>query len=119
MVKGVKHLRVLEPLKSNERLTEWTVDIGGVVIGWWEKEILNEKQMTMSFRQTKGDFKRFEGQWKLHPLKEGTLLRIEVLLDWGVPRWEQTTGNIFAKKATLNLRLLLNGICKAMEHSDG
>lgn len=119
IIKGIKHLRVLEPLRANERLTEWVADIGGVVIGWEQKDVLDEKRMAMSFRQTKGDFKQFEGRWELHSLKEGTLLRIEATLDWGVPRWTQTTGNIFTRKATLNLRLLLKGICKAMECSSG
>ncbi len=117
IARGVKQIRILETYGSDARLTEWVADIGGVIVTWWQKEVLDDALMSLSFAQIKGEYKRFEGSWELRPLAGGTQLRIRFQLDPGVPRWERTTGAIFSRKVAANTWRLLRDIRQALEAS--
>lgn len=68
--------------------SDWEVDFRDGVLSWSEDDVFDDASMTITFRQTSGDFESFDGQWTVltaGPYGAGCLVRFQAKFDFGLP----------------------------------
>ena len=119
-MKDIKEVKVIERSDENTLIARWQTDIDGTPVEWIEENKFDERSKTINLKMIRGDFEKYEGKWKLFPVKNGTCLSFEAELDWGVPNFEKYIGHILEKKACRSIKSLLWLVRKkAMETIDG
>jgi len=91
LLKEAKNIKKLDIVKrqKNKVLTDWEVEIDDVVLKWRQWDKLDAKKGTISFMLDKGDFAKYFGCWQIMPHgKNKTHLRVDVSIDWGIPKFE-------------------------------
>jgi coenzyme Q-binding protein COQ10 len=81
---AVKELRVLER-DGDTLLTEWTALFQGRLLRWRERDVFDDATLSMTYRQTEGDLKRFQGEWRCLSEGDGVRVTLSVDFDLGVP----------------------------------
>lgn len=82
----VRSLKVLEKSADGSRVvSDWVgvVPKFGTSIRWVEEDLWDDAAGTCTFRQLKGDYKRFEGVWTFTPEGEGTT-RFSSVVDYEI-----------------------------------
>ena len=115
-MREVKNIKVTKTKENNKLITEWNIEIDGAPMRWKEQDIFDDEQMTLKFISIKGDFKEYSGEWKLEQFSKGTLLKLLVKIDWGMPAFEKFVGPTLEKIARRLLKSMLNAIKKRMEN---
>lgn len=70
----VKSIRVLEISEDgSEQVVAWEGLIPQfmLTVRWTERDIWNDQDLTCSFEQVKGEFNRYDGEWRFLPEGEG------------------------------------------------
>lgn len=98
-VPSVKESKVLEKGK-NTALMKWHVEIAGFPIKWAERNIVNRRQGTISFKAIDGDLHQFEGKWKVTGDQNHSKIEINAKIDTGIPFLEKLVGDILKNKVT-------------------
>ncbi len=83
-MKDVVSLRVLERTGCVQR-SEWVGRLQGKLLRWTEEDTFDDAALTIAYRQTEGDLKKFEGLWSFVPEGEGTRICLTVDFDLGIP----------------------------------
>lgn len=83
-MKDVVYLKVLERDDSSQ-ISEWHARLQGRILRWKERDVFDETALTITYQQTEGDLKRFEGAWSFVPAGEGTKITLTVDFDLGIP----------------------------------
>jgi len=83
-MKDVVSLRVLERRGAVQR-SEWVGRLQGKLMRWIEEDTFDDAALTISYRQTEGDLKKFEGMWRFLPEGGGTRVSLSVDFDLGIP----------------------------------
>lgn len=110
--KFMPNVRKIEVLERHDRsaVTRWSVDIDGLPIQWKERETLDVKNFTVSFKLIEGDLEQFEGEWILRKEGEGTEVTIEVSARLGIPIIERVVVDILQAKLTKNFNMMLQSM---------
>jgi len=101
--------------KGNTTLSKWVSDVDGRVIKWTELDTFDDENMHISYRQTEGDLKNFEGEWILPPTPEGTEVKLTVDFEFGIPMIAPLLNPILKKKVRENSLNMLKAIKEKME----
>ena len=101
--------------KGNTTLSKWVSDVDGRVIKWTELDTFDDENMHISYRQTEGDLKNFEGEWILTPTPEGTEVKLTVDFEFGIPMIAPLLNPILKKKIRENSLNMLKAIKEKME----
>ena len=64
-------VEVLERDK-NTTVSKWVSNVDGRIIKWTEKDIFDDENMHIAYKQIDGDVKKFEGEWILTPVESWT-----------------------------------------------
>ncbi len=82
----VKSVRIVER-EGARVLSEWVglVKKYHVEVKWAEEDVWDEAERTCCFRQTKGDYKQYEGVWTFTTTAGGTEMRLEMDYLYEVP----------------------------------
>jgi ubiquinone/menaquinone biosynthesis C-methylase UbiE/pimeloyl-ACP methyl ester carboxylesterase/ribosome-associated toxin RatA of RatAB toxin-antitoxin module len=91
-------------LSDTERISEWTINYGGIPVRWSQKDTLHEDTWTLQFAQVSGDFALYEGQWRVTSAEGGTVLELTLSLDWSEIQLRQETRAVLDHKARLAVR---------------
>ena len=78
---GIKKIRITNIL-SNKLIRHWDILIANKNIKWKEECINNDKEKTIIFKMTEGDFKNYDGFWKIEKDGAGSKLRFSITIDW-------------------------------------
>jgi ribosome-associated toxin RatA of RatAB toxin-antitoxin module len=97
-----------------EQQSAWKVKFRGGTLEWIEHDEPNRVARTMSFRQIKGDFKEFEGEWRVEPIGVGSAVHFSARFDLGISALRAVVEPIAAK----NLRRNLSAVLQALFGSD-
>ncbi|MBP2642203.1 MAG: cyclase/dehydrase [Firmicutes bacterium] len=101
--------------KENTTLTRWVSNVDGRIIKWTEQDIFDDEKMHISYRQTDGDLKKFEGEWVLTPTEVGTQIKLTVDFEFGIPMISGLLNPIAKKKVRANSENMLKAIKQRLE----
>ena len=100
---------------ENSTLTKWVSNVDGRIIKWTERDIFDDDQMHISYKQIDGDLKKMEGEWILTPLESGTEIKLTVDFEFGIPMIAPLLNPILKKKVRDNSTNMLRAIKEKME----
>ncbi len=106
---NVKESKLLESNK-NTALMKWHVEIDGFPIRWAERNVIDRRQCTISFKAIDGDLHVFEGKWKVVGDKHESVIELSLKLETGIPFLEHLVGNILKDKVSRNFEEMLKFI---------
>jgi len=113
-MKDLVSVEVLERT-GNTTVSKWVSNVDGRVIKWTELDTFDDENMHIAYKQIEGDLKKFEGEWILTPLIEGTEVKLTVDFEFGIPMIAGLLNPILKKKVRDNSLNMLKAIKEKME----
>ena len=96
----VQAIKVLRRKSARKQLTEWLVDIEGIIVRWVQEDSYGPHFLTWNFRMIEGDYQDYYGHWNCQPISEHrTLLRVDAHFKWGLPVLERYYQGVLDRKA--------------------
>ncbi|SMC56349.1 type II toxin-antitoxin system RatA family toxin [Sporomusa malonica] len=102
--------------KDKTTLTKWVSNVDGRIIKWTELDTFDDVNMHISYKQTEGDLKKFEGEWILTSIEGGTEIKLTVDFEFGIPMIAGLLNPILKKKVRDNSMNMLTAIKERMEN---
>ncbi|HEY0484911.1 MAG TPA: SRPBCC family protein [Mycobacteriales bacterium] len=91
------------------RVTSWSVLLKGSVLEWVERETVDHAARRLVFEQLEGDLAHLEGYWQVTGERGGgTVVRLHVDFDLGVPLLEDMLNPVAARALEDNARSMLS-----------
>jgi ribosome-associated toxin RatA of RatAB toxin-antitoxin module len=87
-------------------------------IRWTEEDVWDDAQRVCRFRQLKGDFDRYEGEWTFTAEEGGTRFALRLEYEYNVPLIGPLIKNLLHKKTVQSCEGVMNAI-KAMAEARG
>jgi coenzyme Q-binding protein COQ10 len=105
-------LNRLEVLERGEgwTVTAWDTSISGMNFRWQERDDFDEANRRITYRQIKGDLKRFEGEWRVEEEADGVRVTLKVDFDFGVPMLSSLLNPVASLKLRQNGEAMLRAI---------
>jgi coenzyme Q-binding protein COQ10 len=113
-MKDLVSVEILEHA-GNTTVSKWVSNVDGRVIKWTELDTFDDENMHISYKQIEGDLIKFEGEWILTPLIEGTEIKLTVDFEFGIPMIAGLLNPILKKKVRDNSMNMLKAIKEKME----
>lgn len=115
MTDTVRSVVVAEPAADGSVVSEWTVRFRNGLLRWTERDVLDPVARTITFTQLKGDFHRFEGDWRITAADDGgTLITFDAIFDLGMASLEAILDPIAEGALRLNISLIVQGLLGAV-----
>ena len=92
------------------RRSAWRVQVPRRHPRWLEQDEVDPVARTMSFHRLEGDFKEFEGQWRVERCDAGCAVDFTARFDLGIPALRAVLEPIAAKSLRSNLSAVLRGL---------
>lgn len=102
---------------ADTTLTKWVSNVDGRIIQWTERDVFDDANMHIAYRQTEGDLKKFEGEWILTPIDGGTEIKLTVDFEFGIPMIAGLLNPILKKKVKANSENMLKAIKDRLEQA--
>ncbi len=83
-MKNVQSVTIVERGEGFTR-SRWVVKLQGATFRWTERDDFFPDEGRITYRQTDGDLKTFEGYWLLEPEGDGTRVILETTFEFGMP----------------------------------
>ncbi len=117
-IKGIKRIQIIKQL-PHRSIINWEVLVDGALIVWKEEDLFDNVNYTIRFKMLEGDYDKYEGEWKLVQLLNGTKIFLCINIDWGAPAFVDfpEVKNILIRKTKKSLKSMLIAIKKKVEHS--
>ena len=113
-MKDVQSIRVLER-GDGWTITEWKTSLQGRPISWKEKDTFDDRNYVIEYRQIEGDLKKFEGRWEFTEVPEGTLIRLTVDFEIGIPMFSGLLDPVAKVVVKRNCESMLAGMKAKLE----
>jgi ribosome-associated toxin RatA of RatAB toxin-antitoxin module len=88
----------------------WRVKFRGGTLEWTERDEPDAAARTMAFHQTHGDFKQFEGEWRVDAAGADSTVHFRARFDLGIPALRAVVEPFAAKNLRGNLSAVLRGL---------
>ncbi len=113
----MENLESVKVLEQGEgyTITDWWAKVDGRDFKWQEKDVFDEENLTITYQQTAGDLKKFEGQWSFAEEPGGTKVTLTVDFEMGIPMLAGLLNPILKKKVKSNSEAMLEAIKKQVE----
>jgi ribosome-associated toxin RatA of RatAB toxin-antitoxin module len=96
--------------------TRWVSNVDGRIIRWTEVDVFDDARKHISYKQTEGDLKKFEGEWALTELADGnTEIMLTVDFEFGIPMIAGLLNPLLKKKVRDNSMNMLKAIKERLE----
>ncbi|HEX6989131.1 MAG TPA: SRPBCC family protein, partial [Bacillota bacterium] len=115
-MEDVESIRVLER-DERSSLSEWITRLEGRRLRWIEREVYHDHQYRIEYRQTEGDLKKFEGEWRLEETPEGTRVTLTCEFELGIPMFAALLHPIARIKVKENVESMLEGVRRKIEEA--
>ncbi|MBP2664353.1 MAG: hypothetical protein H6Q71_2301 [Firmicutes bacterium] len=102
--------------KDDTTITKWVSNVDGRIIKWTELDNFDDTNMHISYKQTEGDLKKFQGEWILTPIEGGTEIKLTVDFEFGIPMIAGLLNPILKRKVRDNSMNMLTAIKERMEN---
>ncbi len=106
---NVKESKLLESSKTSA-LMKWHVEIEGFPIRWAERNTINRRQFSISFKAIDGDLHVFEGKWKVTGDQNDSLIELTLRVETGIPFLEKLVGGLLKEKIEKNFNEILKSL---------
>lgn len=112
-IAGVEQVKVRQ-LSKAQFISEWSIDVKGTKVNWKEKDVFDDKTLTIKFKMTEGDFASYSGAWQV--LENGAYTRLSFMLsiDWELHHLREEIIPELEQKARLATRWMLREIRKGV-----
>ncbi|HEX6971806.1 MAG TPA: aromatase/cyclase [Limnochordia bacterium] len=111
----VEEVRVLER-GPNYTITAWKVHIVGRRFEWTERDEFDDARCHITYRQTGGDLKKFEGEWRFEEDGDGGVkITLTVDFDLGMPMLAGMINPVLVKAVQMNSDKMLQAIKQQVE----
>ena len=113
-MENLDYVKVVET-GTGYTVTDWMAKLEGKKFKWQEKDIFDDANLTITYKQTAGDLKKFEGQWSF--VQQGNITRITLTVDFemGIPVLAALINPIAKKAIKGNCDGMLQAIKKKVE----
>ncbi len=113
-MENLESVRVVEK-GDGYTITDWFAKVDGRDFKWQEKDIFDDHSLTITYRQTAGDLKKFEGQWSFVEENGRTRVTLTADFEMGIPMLAGLLNPILKKKLKSNCDCMLEAIKKKVE----
>lgn len=97
---------------ENWQLQKWAVRIKGAPFRWTEKNVHDFKRRLITYAQTAGDLKQFEGSWSFQEVPNGTEVTLTCDFEFGIPMVASLLNPIAKVLLRDNLISMLDGVTR-------
>jgi len=108
-MKDVVYLKVLERT-GDSQISEWHGRLQGRILRWKEQDVFDDAAHTITYHQTEGDLRKFEGQWRFEPVPGGTRVHLTCDFDLGIPMLAALLDPVARLVVRRNCQDMLTGI---------
>ncbi|MFA5276032.1 MAG: SRPBCC family protein [Candidatus Omnitrophota bacterium] len=117
-IKNVKRIQI-EDRDVRRAVVHWEVLVDGALVIWKEEQIFDDVSFTMRFKMLEGDYNKYEGEWELQRVLNGTKIILSVNIDWGMPSFVAfpEVKKILMTKTKTSLKAMLIALKKRAERS--
>lgn len=91
-------------------VTSWDTQISGMNFRWQERDEFDPANYRITYRQTAGDLKRFEGEWLVQERDGEVEVVFRVDFDFGVPMLSSLLNPVASLKLRQNGEAMLRAI---------
>jgi ribosome-associated toxin RatA of RatAB toxin-antitoxin module len=113
-MKSVDSITVLEKRQNYSR-EKWVARLRGAPFRWEEEDFHYPEEGRIAYRQTQGDLKQFEGEWRLERTAEGTRVTFTCDFDFGIPMISTLLNPVASLLIGENIDAMLDGIAVASQ----
>jgi len=97
-------------------VTKWVSNVDGRIIKWTERDVFDDANCHIAYKQIEGDLKKFEGEWILTPVGDTiTEIKLTVDFEFGIPMIAGLLNPILKKKVKVNSENMLKAIKERLE----
>ncbi len=104
--------------KENMTITKWESNVDGRTIKWTEQDVFDDENMHITYNQIDGDLKRFQGEWILTPVNDGTQIKLTVDFEFGIPMIAGLLNPILKKKVRENSQNMLAAVKDRVQNGE-
>jgi len=108
---AVDAIQVIEE-EGNWSLQRWETRVKGAPFKWTEKNVHMKDERRITYRQTEGDLKQFEGEWTFEDAEGGTRVKLTCDFEFGIPMVASLLNPIAKLLIRDNLISMLEGVSK-------
>lgn len=113
-MKSVEKITTLER-GEHHTVTRWEARLQGRPLAWTEQDLFDDQARRIDYRMVKGDLKKFEGAWTFEPAGNGTLVRLTVDFEMGIPMFASLLNPIAVLTVRQNCEAMLAGMKQQVE----
>lgn len=96
-------------------LSHWVSNVDGRRIVWTEKDNFYDVEKRITYKQTEGDLKKMEGEWRLTDSNDGVEVVLSVDFEFGIPMIAGLLNPILKKKVRENSENMLAAVKAKIE----
>lgn len=96
--------------RADFTVTSWVSKIDRRIIKWTERDVFDDKNHHISYCQIDGDLKKFQGEWILTPMEQGTEIKLTVDFEFGIPMIAGLLHPLLKRKVKENSTNMLEAI---------
>ncbi|HET6384750.1 MAG TPA: SRPBCC family protein [Armatimonadota bacterium] len=114
----VRSIKVLERSEDGCRtVTEWVgvVEQFNQTVRWVEEDLWDDELHICRFRQLKGDYSAYDGEWKFTSTDSGTLFESRLHFEYNIPLIGPLIQGLIARLMRSNLENTLKAIAERAE----
>ena len=115
-MKNVEGIQILEKGES-WTLSQWVTRLQGAKFRWVERDTFYPEQGRITFAQTEGDLKVFQGEWRLLAVNGGTEVTLDTEFEFGIPMLASLLNPVAKLAIRENAREMVRAIGEAAKNS--
>ncbi|NCD07994.1 MAG: cyclase [Negativicutes bacterium] len=96
-------------------ISHWVSNVDGRRIVWTERDTFFDNENRIVYKQTEGDLKKMEGEWRLKNSDEGVEVVLAVDFEFGIPMIAGLLNPILKKKVRDNSENMLAAVKARIE----
>lgn len=100
---------------SDYTISHWVSNVDGRRIVWTERDTFFDDENRIVYKQTEGDLKKMEGEWRLQNSEDGVEVVLAVDFEFGIPMIAGLLNPILKKKVRDNSENMLAAVKAQIE----
>lgn len=117
-----KFMKSVEKITTLERgedytITKWETKLQGRPFVWTERDEFDDNARVIKYKLIDGDLKKFEGAWTFEQTDNGTLVKLTVDFEFGLPMFATLLNPIAVLMVKQNSEAMLAGMKQQAENT--
>ncbi len=114
-MEDVESVTVIERT-AHSTITSWVTKLQGKTIKWKERDVFDDENRVISYCQTEGDLKKFEGKWTFEEVPEGCKVTLSVDFELGIPMLAGLVNPVATMTVRKNCQSMLQALKAQVEN---